>query len=361
MENLDTVSKRQLLPLGTYESCVDLSKAKKDADNEKSFTLAKVEPLDIRPKTMEIDIFLTGFTLNDFSELHTGAQFSFAKLEELFTDIMPDYGTAPVEGVGSLSLHFCSVVTFVVGPGSRNAKKAGREGKWRMVFLGPNNVYYSVIVATFKTAAPKNAQPVLEGSTLVLTVKQASLLAVKKLNSLVDFYAGVDKFLFTPLAGSVFCKDDVEEMAEELKMTEGQLIKSINASCQGGGFYLEESNAALAAIASIVATRNADEKLANSIITKTVKQYGNHHKDLDLDLFDICAKYATGGVPKGCSAKELIERMKKATALSSVRDYTRLGGAKTTLKTGKKRDDNNPPPGPSGIASKPADAPVSGN
>jgi len=61
--------------------------------------------------------------------------------------------------------------------------------------------------------------------------------------------------LFSPLAGSVFSKNDVNKIAEAIVATPLKVVQVINASCQSGGYYLRDSRLHVAAVASIVATR----------------------------------------------------------------------------------------------------------
>lgn len=360
----DTDSKKQRPhAIGTYESVTKLNDAQASQAAEESFTLAGAIPGDLKNRAVDMNVVLIGITREEFTSLHTGAQFDFKALEEVFKQVVQDYldpydGTKP-----SKALEFCSIVAFTIGPNSRNAKKAGREAMWKMTVLNTETgIYNCIIVSTFKGSAPKEAQPKLEAGKLVLTIKQASLLAVNILNQLVPHCAAQKQYLLTPLAGSVFCKDDLEQLASDLNYDIDWLIQSINASCQSGGFYLVGANATIACVAAIVATRNAEEKLANAIITKTVKQYNNHHFEIDFDEFPFFAKVATGGIPAGCTPKELKEKFERAQAFGK-RDYNtgRVGETVVSTKKGSKKrgpgkdDDNDPKDG--GGASSSSKAP----
>lgn len=348
-------------PIGSYASAMALNQAQETQAAETSFNLAGTVPNDLKTRAVDMNVVLVGITREEFTALHTGAQFDFGKLEEVFKQVVEDYLEPYVEDKASKSLQFCSIVAFTIGPNSRNAKKAGREAMWKMMVLNKDTgLFNCIIVSTFKGAAPKDAQPKLDAGKLVLTIKQASLLAVRILNQLVPHCVMQEQYLLTPLAGSVFCKDDLKDLANDLNWDLADLIQSINASCQSGGFYLPGANATIACVAAIVATRNAEDKLANAIITKTVKQYNNHHFEINFDDFAHFARVATGGIPVGCTPKELKEKFEKAQAIGK-RDYNtgRVGDTLVSTKTrstkgddGKKpKDDDKGPKGSGGGSS----------
>lgn len=116
-------------------------------------------------------------------------------------------------------------------------------------------------VSTFKEDS-NNYKPEADGSKIVLTVKHASLLAIDTLNRLNRISLNMTNPipLLTPLAGAIFSKDDIRKVANVLGKDTETTINMINASCQSGGQHLPMSSMAIAAIASIVRTRNLKDK-----------------------------------------------------------------------------------------------------
>lgn len=289
-----------------------------------------------RSHAIEGSFTLAGMTRQEFIDLHSGTQFSFAELEKEFKKAVPDYDEPIEDGMSSVALEFCSLVIFKIGPGSRTVKKAGRDTLWNIYVKDDAGEVTRIIVATFKNTPPKIAQPKIDKHRLSLTVKQASLLAIKILARIVPASAANKEYLLTPLAGSVFCKDDLEKISNELSMDISQVILMLNSSSQSGGFYLPNSDAASACIACLIATRNAEEKLMIPIVTKTVKQYNNHHKKIDWKIFEVLAQYATGGVPSGCSAKELRDKMNSIVSSVSVAQFKKGVEDRTYNSSGTK-------------------------
>lgn len=100
-------------------------------------------------------------------------------------------------------------------------------------------------------------------------------------------------------------------MVEALKLKVSEVVRMLNSSCQSGGHYLKDSELAVAALASIVATSKLaakgknDER--NQIITKVIKQYLNHKKAYTASVFTALSRVATGGVPTDMEPSKLIK------------------------------------------------------
>lgn len=256
-----------------------------------------------------------GFTMAEFNSLHSTAQFDFGKLEDEFEKACPDYKTTLTTSGSYFSIQFCSLMIFTIGPSSRSVKKGDRETYWSMSIPLANKTEFATInVATYKTKPPKVLQPLFEKGHICLTVKQGSLLALSILSQVVKMSAE-NSCLLTPLAGSIFCRDDIPKIAACLKMTEAAVTNMLNKSAQSGGFYLSGSDCAAAVVCALVATRNADEKVANSIVNKTVKQYIGKKKDFKDNIFNCLADYATGGVPIHLTKAKLGARLQERQSL----------------------------------------------
>lgn len=99
-------------------------------------------------------------------------------------------------------------------------------------------------------------------------------------------------------------------MIIETGMGPVEILQILNCSCQSGGHYLKESRLSVSAVAALMSTSGlrAKNKMteANSIVTKTIKQYFAAKKVFDEDEFVLFARFATGGLPLGQDAKSLL-------------------------------------------------------
>lgn len=275
---------------------------------------------------------LAGMTAREFSDAHSGTQFNFAELRKEMIKIMPDMEQPFNPDDRLFCIEFASLVLFTIGPATRSVKQGARDKTWGITVPAPDGKSVNTIfVCTYKAKPPVVAQPRLVDNKICLTIKQASLIAILILNKLTDAVCDDKKILLTPLAGAIFSKDDIVKISQATGKTLKQTISIINSSAQSGGFYLSRSEAAVAAVCAVVATQNADSKIASTIITKTVKQYIHNHKQLVLSDYDTYCQFATGGVPTGMSAKDLQERLKmrqEAFTAAAMREYK-----KTELST----------------------------
>ena len=118
--------------------------------------------------------------------------------------------------------------------------------------------------------------------------------------------AETHEYIFTPLAGAIFSRGDIEEIAAVLRYPPRETVVIINNSCQSGGQYLPHSDGSVAIVAAFAATRNLkDENLRRSLVTKSTKQYLKAQKSIDKAKIFQIAYYATGGVPSELSYDEL--------------------------------------------------------
>ncbi|XP_017080302.1 uncharacterized protein LOC108114060 [Drosophila eugracilis] len=218
--------------------------------------------------------------------------FDFKTLCETFAEICPDFQSAT--GSDKLeSLDFANRVLFQLGPKMRQLKQSGNDQMWRLVFNGGGSVY----VYTYTFQKPISGQPRLGGGKLYLTVKQAGLLAVKKLCALLpEFYNPRDKILLTPLARAVFDPSNIQKIASGLTNILGQrvdcneVVRAVISSCQTDGFHLEHSKSHIAVVAVGVSTRDFAER--KKLRKKTVKQYLNYGKLFDPNQYKIYTRFS---------------------------------------------------------------------
>lgn len=287
-------------------------------------------------------------TPDDFQKAHDSAQFDFDTLSKAFARICLDYLDPIVIGQGSYAIDFCSKIIYEIGPESRRVKATTGDKTWKFVFVYSAEVFHtkeqerkkrenssyvmvpyqtddparkparvrSCFVATFKASTTNPPQDVtIDNGRLILTVKQASLLAVHTLNCINKALVNNQPpaRMLTPLAGAVFSKNDIEKLAAKLKKSQIEVLCTINSSCQAGGQYLHESRTEVAAVAAIVATRGIkDQNTKVSIINKTIRQFMavKKHHEFDPIMFGIYAEHANGGVPQGCDAETLMMLLK---------------------------------------------------
>lgn len=275
-----------------------------------SYKVAGKKPESLAEHSVSKHWVLKGMTPEDFSDLHAGTQFDFSNLLNNIEKIMPDILTAMNKGESKYSIEFASLVLFTIGPASRDVKEGQREKTWAVTIPEQDgSAVNTIFISTYRSKAPAIMQPVIKDRKICLTIKQASLIALHVTSKIVPMISSPTKILLTPLAGAIFCKTDLVKVTTETGMGLSEVINMINESAQSGGFYLPNSTCAAAAVCAIVATKHAETKIAVAIVTKTIKQYFTHKKEMDWVLFDILSKYATGGVPSGMSRDELLNRL----------------------------------------------------
>ncbi|KAL9926878.1 uncharacterized protein ACN2A1_000251 isoform 1-T3 [Glossina fuscipes fuscipes] len=168
-------------------------------------------------------------------------------------------------------------------PSIKTAKKYGRTLVHRFSFTKEAKV---LVALDFCTKHPR-----FEDRQLLLTTEQASLLALTVLSKLVPLLLKKGKIMLTPLAGAVFATDEIEKIAVETKQDKASVLISVIQSCQSGGEYLEMSQASIALVASVCATKYIrNEGLRNKIISRTYKQYAAVGKQIDEETFWIYAR-----------------------------------------------------------------------
>lgn len=181
----------------------------------------------------------------------------------------------------SRAVQFCSKMIYTVGPESRSVKQKMGDKTW--IFKFPYSVEGSLVVkaafvCTFKNEGAKYDLSVNNENRMVLSVRHASLLAIEVMNKITDICVSMNPptVMLTPLCGAIFSRNDIPSMVKALRLNVSEVVRMLNSSCQSGGHYLKDSELAVAALASIVATSKLaakgknDER--NQIITKVIKQ-----------------------------------------------------------------------------------------
>lgn len=301
----------------TTQSVMDKLRIDDTPDNNQVFTLAGQKPDEIALHTLDKEFIILGITPDAFVKTHGSEQFDFDKLCIDFSKICEDFADNLMSGKESKAVEFCSRIIYLVGPESRRVKKATGDKTWVFKFPYVKNgkpVVRTAFVCTFKGEGIEY-KPTDKEDKIILTIKQAGLLAMVVFSKLIAFAGGMAEpcFLLTPLAGAVYSRDNIREMAAKLKTTAIEVCKVINASCQSGGQYLVDSEVHTAVCATISATRSMkNEKAREAIISKVTKQYLVAGKVWDKVAFMTYAEYATGGVPKELEPANLLATFEEA-------------------------------------------------
>lgn len=296
---------------------------------------------------------MLGITPEEFLEDHGGDNFDFAKVKLKFGDMCHDFANALDKGEPNMGVQFASIIIYTVGPQSRKVKTKMNDKVWvfRFPYKGVSKdslkiMYNTVCVSTYKNDENEYKVDLSQGYKLRLSVKHATLLSIDVLNRVTDLAMtlAVPVLVMSPLAASIFSRLDINAISMETSRTPAEILKQLNSSCQSGGHYLGDSTVAIAAVAAIMSTSGLRAKNkhteANSIVTKTIKQYLAAKKEFNEDEFVIFARYATGGLPTGKDAKSLLSlfnacRDDKYKPLSA---YKSAKAAETTDVTVLKKD-----------------------
>lgn len=253
--------------------------------------------------------------------------FDFDAIVQHFAQICEDFGSELTLETPSKAVEFCSKMIYEVGPEARQVRKKDGDKTWRFMFVYNNDGKLKTKVAFVSTYKADDASYKIEAepTRITLSVKTASLLAIMILNKLNEISMNMDAqvILLSPLAGSVFSKDDIPLMARTMNVTPHKVVSIINASCQSGGHYLKDSRLHCAAVGAIVATRGVkDKRMRDAIIGKTVKQYLNVKKPMNVTFFNVYAEFGHGGMPSDLSPDNLIklfDDIQKVTPIQAAR------------------------------------------
>ena len=214
---------------------------------------------------------IVGMTPDEFTKTFAGQAFDYLQVQKDFKTHCYDYNEGLTMDVKSLAVEFCAKMIYTAGPESRKIKPGQVDKTWRFIFKDRRGQDHYVFVSTYKTQTYdyKNDETVMS-----ISVKQASLVAMDTLNRITILANTENQTILTPLAGAIFSRDDMKEIAIVLQRNVDEATIIINSSCQSGGQYLTLSDGSTAVVAAFAATRNLkDENLRRSIITKITKQY----------------------------------------------------------------------------------------
>lgn len=273
-------------------------------------------PNEIMGNAKAREYTILGITPAQFMKEHGGDLFDYEQLKVDFKKICTDYENDLDMDEKSRAVQFCSKMIYTVGPESRSVKQKMGDKTW--IFKFPYNtddglVVKAAFVCTFKNEGAKYDLTVNNASRMVLSVRHASLLAIEVMNKITDLCVALipPTVMLTPLCGAIFSRNDIPKMVTALNLSVSEVVRMLNSSCQSGGHYLKDSELAVAALASIVATSKLAAKGKNDertqIITKVIKQYLNHKKAYTASIFTALSRYATGGVPTDLEPSKLIK------------------------------------------------------
>lgn len=259
---------------------------------------------------------ILGITPNQFMQEHGGDLFDYEQLKRNFKIICTDFDEGLSMDEKSRAVQFCSKMIYTVGPESRSVKQKMGDKTWIFKFpysVDGKLVVKAAFVCTFKNEGAKYDLASNNSHRMVLSVRHASLLALETMNRITDICVkqSPPTVMLTPLCGAIFSRTDILKMADVLRLDLPVVVRMLNSSCQSGGHYLDDSELAVAALASIVATSKLGAKgkneERNQIITKVIKQYLNHQKAYTPSIFTALSRFATGGVPTDLEPNKLIK------------------------------------------------------
>lgn len=191
-----------------------------------------------------------------------------------------------------------------MGPDAAKKKRLNKttEDKWTFDFpvMDPNDPrkseVYIVEVRSFNCSAPPE-QPTMKDKKLILSVQQAGLIAAMIQSQIIPLLLAKNakNILLSPLAGSVFCINDIPAIAGKLNMKTEDVLISIIQSCQTDGHYLPAAEAHVAAAAIMYTSRNITNKTKRSNLVREI--VGKYRQKVDTDKMAVYMEYANGGLP----------------------------------------------------------------
>lgn len=293
-----------------------------------AINVALTTPQELNRHLASKDTLIKLVTPSDFAKERGGSQYDYNIEKAKFKHICADYGDELQWNVGSMAVDFCQKILFEIAPESRTVKKGAGDRQWRLIFPHGVNRVKCLYVATYKGDDMNYESKPIDNTSHIMQVpvKQACLLAMDTLRRVVLLSAEQNPpmYILTPLAGAVFSRNDIDDIAAILNVDNGAAVCMLNDSCQSGGHNLPHSNGTVAVLATVANTRRLAEsgktQEAGSIITKVTKQYiaKRGREAIDIDQFRALAAFANGGVPIGLDAKSLA-KMFVATQVNPIR------------------------------------------
>ncbi|XP_055678576.1 uncharacterized protein LOC129787214 [Lutzomyia longipalpis] len=251
-------------------------------------------------KKMVIEFMKTGVPPEILAQPFNAGMYDMRVLEREFVKLCPDYSVEPADAdTHQMSKLFAIEVLYNIGPScSRN---------WNTVKMFPliykdakgrihrNKAFLHMI--TGKNVPHNMLRPKAARGVIHLTIKQAYLLALKKMEKLIDFSVANGMYPLTPVVEHGL-NGLIPELYEELKEQFyyphdiAHLVKSINQSSYEGGENLRYSEVHVAAALSIVATIFMHRARAMEIVKGRIWFFMKAGKKADIVLFEVFANYA---------------------------------------------------------------------
>ncbi|KAH8286898.1 hypothetical protein KR018_007715 [Drosophila ironensis] len=226
--------------------------------------------------------------------------FNFESLKKTFAALCPDFREEPSYEEATISRRFAEMVIFTYSKEAKAAKAQHRDVSWTMQLKVTNDkgaaVKSEVKVQTHFVREPPQHQPFILRGHLLLSFKQASLLAVEKYCQLVPHQVRRGEIILTPLAGALFNKENLPSLAKAVQEPLADVVVAVIASCQTDGFYLEHSRCHIALLALIRTV--ADLKMRASLVKKTIKMYNLQGKQLQLDKLQEWSRFLREAEPR---------------------------------------------------------------
>ncbi|XP_044313696.1 uncharacterized protein LOC108038282 isoform X2 [Drosophila rhopaloa] len=225
--------------------------------------------------------------------------FDFKKLKQTFVELCPDFKEEPDYEKATVSRRFAQEVIFTYSKEAAAAKSQKKDVSWTLRLDVENEngatIRSEVKIQTHWVRDPPQNQPFVMRGLLLLSFKQASLLAVEKYCQLVPHQVERGEVVLTPLAGAVFSKFEMTKLAEAVGEPLDKVIVAVISSCQTDGYYLEHSRCHIALVALIKTV--SDFKMRSSIVKKTIKMYKLHGKEFDMDKFKVWSTFLRKSAP----------------------------------------------------------------
>jgi len=168
---------------------------------------------NLQSHSIKEDYVMTALSPEDFAKEATTAPLDFNKLKSDFNLICTDFDTRKTFTGKYLAVDFCKRMLYEVGPKSREVRRRQGTGDntYRFNFMYDTSaglVHKVAVVCTFKNVSYVPVSATSE--RMVLTIKEASLLALYPLSEIHDIiYENTGTGIFTPLCGAVFNYDAV--------------------------------------------------------------------------------------------------------------------------------------------------------
>lgn len=191
-------------------------------------------------------INVTGIKLSDVLIHISQVSSTFNDIEQQFIKYCEDYGCEIKMEQPSMQLEFAIAMLYDIAPQTRTITKRDSDKTWNFNFntyVNGVSIIRTVSVCTFKFNEPTKAIIENKSGHLILSVRQASLLAVRVLCIANDevFKIDMKQIITTPLAGAIISLTGLDRIAIQLKKPRNQIARILICSAQSGGHILPDS------------------------------------------------------------------------------------------------------------------------